>query len=47
MIARRSDPAAALPPDRRILVVGGERVSPDRTDPIPPGAEIIDVSDVR
>ena len=44
MLARRTDPSAAVLPDGRILLVGGARVSPDRTDPIPPGAELFDPS---
>ena len=47
MLAPRVRAATAVLRDGRILIVGGASQSPDRTDPLPPGAEIFDPSLVR
>jgi hypothetical protein len=44
MLGARARPAATVLRDGRILIVGGARQSPDRTDPLPLGAEIFDPS---
>ncbi|MFN8620853.1 MAG: kelch repeat-containing protein [Chloroflexota bacterium] len=38
----RMDPTITVLPDGRALVLGGAYPPPDRTDPLPPGAEIVD-----
>ncbi|HEX6867486.1 MAG TPA: hypothetical protein VF119_01715 [Candidatus Limnocylindrales bacterium] len=44
MLAAREGASATVLPDGRVLIVGGARQSPDRTDPIPPDGEIFDPS---
>ena len=42
LLAPREWPTATRLADGRVLIVGGAVESPDRTDPIPPGAELLD-----
>lgn len=42
LLTPRADPVAIPLDDGRVLVVGGAQRSADRSDPIPPGAEVID-----
>ncbi len=44
MLGRRSNAVVIALDDGRILILGGERVSPDRTEPVPPFAEVFDPS---
>jgi hypothetical protein len=44
MLAARSEASALVLKDGRVLIVGGGVQSPDRTDPLPPTAEIFDPS---
>ena len=47
LLASRQQPSVTMLNDGRVLIVGGVTQSPDRTDPVPPAAELFDPGLVR